>query len=407
MVVLGVTGGIAAYKAADLVSRLKKRGIAVSVIMTENATHFVSPLTFESLSENPVAVDMFAEKVRWEVEHISLAKKARVFVVAPATANVVAKLAHGIADDMLTTTALATKGQMIVCPAMNTAMYENIAVQENIETLRKRGVIIVEPASGRLACGDIGKGKLADVETIEAVVVEQYASLVGGLQREGNQLSADAVLLAGKKVVVTAGPTVEMLDPVRYITNKSSGKMGYAFAEQAVRMGADVVLISGPTKLDPPKGVELIRIQSTADLFNQCMAHADADLVIMAAAPVDFAPAVYSEQKIKKGGDETMMLELKKNPDIIKSLKAVVGDRAVLLAFAAETEHLIENAKKKLASKKVDFVLANDVTAEGAGFDVDTNIATLISEKGIEEAYPKLSKRELAERVLRRLVCAM
>lgn len=402
-IVLGVTGGIAAYKAADLVSRLKKRGIQCDVIMTKNATEFVSPLTFESLSGNPVAVGMFDSKSHWEIEHISLAKKADVFVVAPATANVIGKLACGIADDMLTTTAMATKAPIIIAPAMNTVMFESPAVQHNLRLLRERGVRIIAPDEGLLACGDVGRGKLAPVEEIEEAIVFEL-----------HRHSKEYALLENKKVLVTAGPTIAPIDPVRYLTNRSSGKMGYAFAEVAAQMGAQVVLISGPTHLRAPYGVNRIEIRTTEELLEKCLQHRDADYIIMAAAPSDFAAYRPSDQKIKykeafsanghaaeEAREGVFSIPFKLNPDVIGTLGVNKRKDQVIIAFAAETENLIESAQRKLHKKNADYLVANDVTRTGAGFDVDTNIATLLSADGEMIEFPLLTKRELAENILK------
>lgn len=414
-IVLGVTGGIAAYKAADLVSRLKKRGIQCNVIMTKNATEFVSPLTFESLSGNPVAVGMFDPKSHWEIEHISLAKKADLFVVAPATANVIGKLACGIADDMLTTTAMATRAPIVIAPAMNTAMYESAAVRHNLNVLRERGVRIIAPDEGLLACGDVGRGKLAPVEEIEEVIIyELYRN------------SREYALLENRKVLVTAGPTVAPIDPVRYLTNRSSGKMGYAFAEVAAQMGAEVILVSGPTHLRTPYGVERIDIRTTEQLLEKCMMHADADYIIMAAAPSDIAACRPSDQKIKyknpalpeaslnsdlganvrqkdAGADEegVFSIAFRLNPDVIGTLGADKRKDQVIVAFAAETENMLEHARRKLLKKNADYLVANDVTRAGAGFDVDTNIVTLLSADGGMIEFPLMTKRELAENILK------
>lgn len=412
-VVLGVTGGIAAYKAADLVSRLKKRSISCNVIMTKHAAEFVSPLTFESLSGNPVAVGMFDPKSHWEIEHISLAKKADLFVVAPATANFIGKFACGIADDMLTTTVMATRAPVIVAPAMNTVMYESAAVQRNIGLLKERGVKFVEPAEGLLACGDVGRGKLAAVDEIEDMIV-------GELYRQNPEYA----LYKGKKVLVTAGPTIAPIDPVRYLTNRSGGKMGYAFAEIAARMGAEVILISGPTRLRTPYGVRRVDVRTTDELLTACLSYADADYIIMAAAPADFSASHESNQKIKykddinkdvisaewsrspcgKGSEKengVFSIEFRLNPDVIGTLGKAKKEGQVMIAFAAETEHLIEHARKKLLKKNADYLVANDVTKEGAGFDVDTNIATLLSKDGKMIEFELMTKMELAENILR------
>ncbi len=394
-VVLGVTGGIAAYKAVDLVSRLKKKNIESHVIMTKNATEFVTPLTFESISGNPVACGMFDAKSSWEIEHISLAKRADVFAVVPATANIIGKLAHGIADDMLSTTAMACRAPLIIAPAMNTAMYESEAVRANLDILRARGAVIIEPDTGRLACNDIGRGKLASIDLIEEAICYELSRL--GAHRD---------LYRGRKVLVTAGPTIEPLDPVRYITNRSSGKMGYAFAEAASRMGADVVLITGPTRLRAPYGVSTVQIKTASELLAECERHSDADYIIMAAAPADFAAETVSSEKLKvKGGTGSQrrgfQLNFVLNPDIIATLGHKKRAGQVIVAFAAETENLFENAAKKLVEKRADYILANDVGREGAGFDADTNIASLLFAGGERIDFDIMPKSELAEEVLK------
>lgn len=382
-IVLGVTGGIAAYKAVDLASRLVKQGAQIDVIMTAHAQEFVRPLTFASIVNSPVVTDMFAQPLHFDIEHIALAKKADLFVIAPATANIIAKLAHGIADDSLSTTILATKAPVLICPAMNTQMYHNPVTQENMDVLRRRGFLFVAPAEGRLACGDIGAGKLADVSDIEQRIVFE-------LLRSGQ--------MEGYKVLVTAGPTVEPIDPVRSITNRSSGKMGYAFAMHAARMGADVTLVSGPTQLPAPYGVKRIDVRTTQEMFDRVMEHADADFVIMAAAPGDFRVALPSDQKIKKNGAESISIELVANPDILKTLGEKKRRGQTLVGFAAETEQLIANARKKLEAKGADYIVANDVSREGAGFDVDTNIVTLISSTEALN-FEQESKTVLARRI--------
>lgn len=387
-VVFGVTGGIAVYKAADIVSRLKKLCINVHVIMTKSAQEFVQPLTFQSLSQNYVVTDMFAEPKTWDVEHISLAQKADLFLIAPATANVIGKIANGIADDMLTTTVMATKAPVLIAPAMNTNMYENPIVQENIQRLEALGYIFIEPASGRLACGDYGKGKLADPETIVEEVLKMLNS------------SKD---LAGLKFVVTAGPTRESIDPVRYITNHSSGKMGYAIAERAAKRGAEVVLISGPTHLPTPPGVQRIDVISTNDMYEAAMNHLEwADVFIKSAAVADYRPKSVAANKIKKGeGDLT--IEFTRNPDILKELGKRKRDGQILVGFAAETQELITNAKNKVETKNLDFIVANDLTKEGAGFQSDTNIVTIIDKYGNMEHYDLMPKKELADTILNKI----
>lgn len=387
-VVLGVTGSIAAYKACDVVSRLRKQDVDVRVILTRAGAQIITPLALETMSANPVIVDMFHRETPWEVEHISLAKRADVFLVAPATANFIGKAAHGIADDMLTTTILATHAPVLVAPAMNVNMYENPAVQENIACLKKRGWHFIEPDAGLLACGDIGKGRLAEPE---AIVAAAMALLFP--RRD----------LTGKHVLVSAGPTQERIDPVRYITNRSSGKMGYAIAEAAAARGAHVTLVSGPVALPVPEGVERVSVVSSSDMFEAVhAAFSSCDGLIMAAAPADFTPAAFAEQKIKKNGREGMTLELAATRDILKSIGERKGKQRVM-GFAAETEHLAENAAKKLAAKNLDMIAANDVTAAGAGFAVDTNAVTLYKRDGSAEHSGMMPKRTLADWLLDRL----
>lgn len=385
-IVLGVSGGIAAYKACELTSRLKKLNANVDVIMTKSAAEFVTPLTFQSLSLNQVVTDMFDKPKYWEIEHISLAKKADIVVIAPATANVIGKLANGIADDMLTTTVMASKAIKLIAPAMNTNMYENPVVQKNIETLKQLGYVFVEPGEGRLACGDIGKGKLAEPEVIEQAI---------------KGLLLPVRDLEGKTVLVTAGPTVEHLDPVRFITNHSTGKMGFAVAERAARRGAKVVLIAGPTNLAVPQGVERVDVQSALEMKEAVMLHMkEADIIIKSAAVADYRPAEISSEKIKKS-DEELTIKLEKNPDILFELGKIKGDR-VLIGFAMETQNLIENAKAKVQKKNLDFIVANDLRTEGAGFAGDTNVVKIIDRQGSIEEVPLMKKSELADIVLDR-----
>ena len=386
-VVLGVTGGIAAYKACEVASRLRKAGADVFVIMTKNACEFVQPLTFETLTNHPVVTDTFARPETWEVEHIALAKRADVFVIAPATANILAKMACGIADDMLSTTVLATKAPVLVAPAMNTGMWENAATQTNAETLRGRGVRFIGPEGGYLACGDTGKGRMSEPEEIFAEIEKILLP-----KRD----------LMGLRVLVTAGPTREIMDPVRYITNRSSGKMGYAIAEAARDRGAEVTLVTGPVNLGRPQGVSCVEIVSTRDLYDEMTARCgDADIVIQAAAPADFAPEKASQQKIKKQGDGKLMLTLTQTPDVAAAVGKMKKDGQILVGFAAETEKVKENAVEKLAKKNLDMIVANDVTEKGAGFDVDTNVVTFIT-RGGQETLPCLPKRQVAEALLDR-----
>ena len=385
-VVVGVTGGIAAYKTCEVVSRLKKLHADVRVIMTKNATEFVSPLTFQSLSHNPVSVDTFANIQTWEIEHIALAQRADVFVIAPATANIIGKLACGIADDMLSTTVMATHAPVLIAPAMNTAMLENAATQQNMRTLSERGMRFIAPGTGMLACGTSGAGRMSEPNQIVDEIVRTLRP------RED---------FAGLSVVVTAGPTAEPLDPVRYITNRSSGKMGYAIAEAAHARGAHVTLISGPTAIQPPKGVDVVRRGTTQELYDAVLGHADADVVIQAAAPADYRAREISPTKIKRTGD-SLMIELVPNPDIAAALGARKHPGQTLVGFAAETNNVIENAQGKLKRKSLDLIVANDVTRAGAGFDVDTNIVTLIDGEGMNE-LPMMTKREVADGILDRV----
>jgi len=382
-VVLGITGGIAAYKSAEIVSRLRKQDVEVRVIMTSNATRFITPLTLETLSANPVVDDLFNRETPWEVEHISLAKRADVFVIAPATANVIAKMASGIADDMLTATALATRAPILVAPAMNANMYLHPATRENIAALRGRGVLFVEPGEGRLACGDTGPGRMAEPEEIVSRIL---ALLDGGDMK-------------GLRVLVTAGPTREPMDPVRFLTNRSTGKMGYALAERARRRGASVTLVSGPVALTPPQGVETVPVETAQEMFDSVVERfPECDIAIKAAAPADFRPREYAAAKIKKdGGNRT--LELAANPDIAAELGRR-KDKQILVIFAAETGELLDSARGKLTRKNADMVVANDVTEPGAGFGVDTNIVTLLTRDGQPEPLPLLTKDEVADRIL-------
>lgn len=386
-VVLGVTGGIAAYKAAEIASRLVKQKMTVHVIMTAHATEFIKPLTFQALTNQPVVVDMFGEPTTWDVEHISLAQKADLFLIAPATANIIGKMAHGIADDFLSTTVLATKAPVLIAPAMNTNMYQHPAVQDNILLLKKRGCVFIPPASGRLACGDVGVGKLADHDIIEDAV------------RQSINRSQE---LKGKTVVVTAGGTRENIDPVRFIANRSSGKMGYAIAKEAYRKGAEVILISGITHLPCPFGVQRICVKETAEMFEEVMKYQSADAIIMAAAPSDFRVKNYSSNKIKKeAGDLT--LSLIKNVDILKCLGEQKRPNQILIGFAAETDDLLKNAKKKLEEKNVDYIVANDITLPQSGFDAENNTVSMISKDGEVVDYPSLHKEIVAEIIVQKL----
>lgn len=385
-VVLGVSGGIACYKACEIVSRLKKAGADVDVIMTEHAREFVTPLTFQTLAKSAVTVDEFAPVKDYDIKHISLAKKADIFVVAPATANVIAKLANGIADDMLTTTYLACNAQKLICPAMNVNMYEDETTSKNMAELRRRGVKFCEPSEGLLACGDIGKGRLAQPSGIVSTITEMLAPVQD---------------LDGKTVLVTAGGTEESLDAVRVLTNRSSGKMGACIAEACLERGARVVFVHGNMTAQIPKGVFEISVRTTQQMYEACNREFKAaDIAILAGAPADYRPKHTFSQKIKS---DTLTVEFEKNPDIAMSLGSKKGDKKLVI-FAAETENLIQNAIGKLAKKNADLVVANDVTAEGAGFDCDTNVATLIAADGDRTESGKVSKRKLADVIIDRVL---
>ena len=384
-VVLGITGGIAAYKACELVSRLKKLGANVHVIMTEHARHFVMPLTFATLSKNRVVTEMFDTNFEYEVGHISLAKAADLFVIAPATANTLSKIAAGIADDMLTTTVLATKAKVLVCPAMNTAMYENPIFTEKLNYLKSKGYEILEPTVGLLACNDVGKGKMSEPSDIAAKIVEML------LQKQDYK---------GKTLLITAGATEEDIDPVRYITNRSSGKMGAALAECALKRGAEVIFIAGKTSVPLPT-CEIIKVKTTQEMCDEVEENLTrCDMIIKAAAPADYRVKAVSDQKIKSN---TLTLSLEKNPDIAKMCGEKKGQRKLII-FCAETENLIVNAKEKLLSKNADLIVANDVTKEGAGFDTDTNIVTIIDRNDNIFESGKKSKTEIADLILDRAV---
>jgi phosphopantothenoylcysteine decarboxylase/phosphopantothenate--cysteine ligase len=380
--VLGVSGGIACYKAVELVRLLVKDGFLVQVIMTRGAMEFVTPLTFQTLSGRPVASETFNLTQESEIGHIRLADTADLFVIAPATANVIGKIAAGIADDLLTTVLMATKAPVLLAPAMNIHMYENPILQENVRKLRRLGYYFMEPAEGYLACGYEGKGRLPEPEKI----LEEVHRL---LKKKD---------LVGEKLLITAGPNREPLDPVRYLSNRSSGKMGYALARAAIRRGAEVALISGPTMLEPPAGARLIPVTTAAEMrhavlneFPRCTA------VIMAAAVTDYRPADFAGKKMKRG-QGPIELRLEPNPDILKEIGAQKNGK-MLVGFAAETDELVANAKKKLEDKNLDMIVANDVTGAGAGFDVDTNVATILDRGGGVLALPLMSKDELAEQI--------
>ena len=386
-VILGVTGSIAAYKIASLASMLVKKQADVTVIMTPNATNFINPITFESLTGNKCLVDTFDRNFEFQVEHVSLAKQTDVVLVAPASANVIAKAAHGIADDMLTTTLLACTCPKIIAPAMNTRMYQNPVVQDNMRTLERYGMEVIAPASGYLACGDTGEGKMPEPEVL-------YEAIVRALTPKD---------LAGKKVLVTAGPTQEKLDPVRYISNHSTGKMGYAIAAAAVRRGADVTLVSGKTDLQPPMGVQVVPVVSAADMAEAVKAASSAqDIIIKAAAVADYRPAAVAQEKMKKKDGE-LSIALERTEDILAWLGEHRREGQILCGFSMETEHLLENSRAKLEKKKIDMIVANNLRQEGAGFGTDTNVVTLLTKQGTEE-LPLLSKEEVADRLLDRLL---
>ncbi len=392
-VALGVSGGVAGYKADELVCRLQQEGIEVQVVMTKSAQEFVTPLTFAALTGQKVITEMFgtesaAANVESAIEHIAVAQRIDLLIVAPATANIIAKMARGIADDFLTTLYLATTAPVVVAPAMNFNMWEHQATQENIDALRARGVHVVAPEEGYLACGMTGDGRLAGVEAIAKAVCARL-----GIEHD----------LEKENVIVTAGPTCEDLDPVRYLTNRSSGKMGYALAEAAARRGARVVLISGPTRLDPPQGVEFVSVRSTEQMHAAVREHLPrATAVIMAAAVADYRPVAPQMKKMKRG-EGHITLELESTPDILAGIARTDGDR-IIIGFAAETDHVAEHARGKLESKQADLIVANDVTSEGAGFDHDTNIITLYARDGSEKAFPRMPKIDAAHRILDRLL---
>ena len=389
-ITLGVTGGVAAYKAAELVRRLQQESHSVQVVMTSAARKFVTPLTFAALSGQKVITDLFSDSSGGEanlesaIEHIAVAQRTDLLLVAPATADIIAKLARGVADDFLTTLYLASTAPVVVAPAMNVNMWNHAATRENVETLRARGVKIVEPDEGYLACGMTGPGRLAGIEEILAAVHE-----VTKVQRD----------LEGETLLVSAGPTCEDLDPVRFISNRSSGKMGYAVAEAAVKRGARVILVSGPVNLGTPAGVERIDVRTAEEMHRTVVDHfAEASVGILAAAVADYRPSQPHAEKIKKGG-APLTISLEPTTDILAEVAKNKGNR-IVVGFAAETDHVAENARKKLASKNADLIVANDVTAEGAGFDRDTNVVTLFSRDGRDLALPKMPKSEAAERIL-------
>ncbi|ERI92852.1 phosphopantothenoylcysteine decarboxylase/phosphopantothenate--cysteine ligase [Clostridiales bacterium oral taxon 876 str. F0540] len=387
-VVIGVCGGIAAYKALDVVSRLKKADHDVHVIMTKSASQFVTPLSFQSLSQNMVISDMFAEPKAWEIQHISLAKKADIMVVVPATANIIGKVACGIADDMLSTTIMATKAPVVFVPAMNTNMYCNPIVQDNISKLIKFGYKFIKPQSGRLACGDDGEGKLADSEYIASYIISELY---------------DKKDLKNKKVLVTAGPTIAPIDPVRFITNRSTGKMGYSIAEEARDRGAEVVLISGPTSLKPPFGVKLINVKTNQEMYDNVLQQfEDSNIVVMSAAVADYKPSQYSNTKIKKK-ENNLSLGLEKDNDILKEVGKLKKDQ-ILVGFAAESNDLITNAQSKLVNKNLDYIVANDILSNDTGFASDDNKVIIMSKTGEKSQLDKMHKKSVARELFNLII---
>ena len=391
-IVLGVTGGIAVYKAVDLVSKLRKEGADVRVVMTESAAKFVTPLTFKEISGNTVAVSMWAEDQEFHVEHIALADWADLMIIAPATANILAKAANGIADDLLSTVILASKTPIVLCPAMNCQMYINPITQDNLKKLADYGFIIMQPATGYLACGTSGVGRLPEPAEIIAFT-KNFIS-----HKEGD--------LKGLKILVTAAGTREPIDPVRFVGNRSSGKMGYAVAQAASERGADVVLVSGPSSLTPPANVEVINVETTREMMNAVLAkYAEMDIVIKAAAVADYCPHEVAEQKIKKATDDALTIVLDKNPDILKKL-GELKTRQFLVGFAAETQNLLANATEKIKKKNLDMIVANDVTIAGAGFNYDTNVVKFLFPNGEVKSLEKMSKLEVAQALLNEVKAA-
>ena len=383
-VLLGVTGSIAAYKIAYLASALKKLHADVHVLMTKNATNFINPITFESLTGNKCLVDTFDRNFQFQVEHVSIAKKADVVMIAPASANVIGKLAHGIADDMLTTTVIACKCKKIISPAMNTNMFENPIVQDNLKILEHYGYEVIQPASGYLACGDTGAGKMPEPQTLLAYIEKEIAC-----EKD----------LKGKKILVTAGPTQEAIDPVRYITNHSSGKMGYSVAKAAMLRGADVTLVSGRTAIEPPMFVKVVPIVTAKEMFDAVTSVSDEqDIIIKAAAVADYRPRYVSDEKVKKKDDD-LALEMERTDDILAYLGAHKTKDQFLCGFSMETENMLENSRKKLKKKNLDMIIANSLKMEGAGFGGNTNVVTVITED-FEKELGKLTKEETADRIL-------
>ena len=388
-IIVAVSAGIAAYKAIEVVSRLRKKGAEVKVVMTQNSTHIASPLTFGEISGHPVAIDMFEQVHQWDVEHIALATWADAYVVVPATANVIGKIRAGIADDMLTTTVLASRAPKIIAPAMNTAMYENPVTQDNIELLKHYGMEVITPASGHLACGDSGAGKMPEPETLFQYICKTIAH-----EKD----------MAGMKVLVTAGPTQEAIDPVRYITNHSSGKMGYSIAKACMLRGADVTLVTGRTALDAPLFVNTVPVISAKDMYEEVTSRShDMDIIIKAAAVADYRPCNVADEKIKKKEGDVMSIPLERTDDILKYLGEHKEPHQFLCGFSMETQNMLENSKKKLMKKNLDMIVANNLKEQGAGFETDTNIVTMITQNEVFE-LELMSKEEVAFHLLDKIL---
>lgn len=389
-VVLGVTGSIAAYKIANLASSLVKKGANVHVIMTKNATNFINPITFETLTGNKCLVDTFDRNFEFSVEHVSLAKQADIFMVAPASANVIGKIANGIADDMLTTTIMACKCHKVISPAMNTNMFENPIVQDNLEKLKKYGYEVINPASGYLACGDTGAGKMPEPTVLESYIMKNIA-----MEKD----------MAGKKVLITAGPTMEAIDPVRFISNHSTGKMGYALAKIAMERGAQVTLVTGKTYIEKPDFVKIVDVKSAKEMFDAVDKEFDSqDIIIMSAAVADYRPKTVADEKIKKKDGEST-IELERTDDILGTMSKRKKNQ-FLCGFSMETEHMVENSKKKLEKKNLDMICANNLKVEGAGFGTDTNVVTLITKEN-ETQLPIMSKEQVANEILTEIIKQM
>ena len=389
-VVLGVTGSIAAYKIANLASSLVKKGANVHVIMTKNATNFINPITFETLTGNKCLVDTFDRNFEFSVEHVSLAKQADIFMVAPASANVIGKIANGIADDMLTTTIMACKCHKVISPAMNTNMFENPIVQDNLEKLKKYGYEVIDPASGYLACGDTGAGKMPEPTVLESYIMKNIA-----MEKD----------MAGKKVLITAGPTMEAIDPVRFISNHSTGKMGYALAKIAMERGAQVTLVTGKTYIEKPDFVKIVDVKSAKEMFDAVDKEFDSqDIIIMSAAVADYRPKTVADEKIKKKDGEST-IELERTDDILGTMSKRKKNQ-FLCGFSMETEHMVENSKKKLEKKNLDMICANNLKVEGAGFGTDTNVVTLITKEN-ETQLPIMSKEQVANEILTEIIKQM